>query len=287
MTRPTREEAIARLTEYADRLAASVLIPDDKSAGVCLHNSGVRIDHERAADLRALLSLFPEGRSEQDQGGDFGPSRTPPPHWTAANKHDRHPKTAGEWDWRNDPPEPERLALAIRRLNFAGDLADPRAPDQMALVLRKDLIGLKQSYIGMKARSDRWREALEERDAARLRIKALEAQLARVQPLLSDEDRMHPVGCSTWQSDAFVIGEEITALLSSAQGETKEGFDGLPELPCGEQPGAAVGATAALAGCHADRDGECRWIACPQILDNEPEATGRHCPLDLHDDEEA
>lgn len=37
--------------------------------------------------------------------------------------------------------------------------------------------------------------------------------------------------------------ERIQALLSSAQGETKEGFDGLPELPCGEP----VGATAALA----------------------------------------
>lgn len=67
----------------------------------------------------------------------------------------------------------------------------------------------------------RARDAEADLSAARLRNKALEAQLARVQPLLSDEDRMHPVGCSTWQSDAFVIGEEITALLSSAQGETK------------------------------------------------------------------
>ncbi len=38
--------------------------------------------------------------------------------------------------------------------------------------------------------------------------------------------------------------------------------------------------------CHAGRDGECNWKACPQIRDNEPTATGRHCPLDVWRDEE-
>ncbi len=32
--------------------------------------------------------------------------------------------------------------------------------------------------------------------------------------------------------------------------------------------------------CHADRDGECIWDACPQIRDGEPAKTRRHCPLD-------
>lgn len=32
--------------------------------------------------------------------------------------------------------------------------------------------------------------------------------------------------------------------------------------------------------CHAARDGECMWRRCPQIRDDEPKATGRHCPLD-------
>jgi len=37
--------------------------------------------------------------------------------------------------------------------------------------------------------------------------------------------------------------------------------------------------------CHADRDGACDWTHCPQIKDNEPRASGRHCPRDLHDDQ--
>lgn len=37
--------------------------------------------------------------------------------------------------------------------------------------------------------------------------------------------------------------------------------------------------------CHADRDGDCSWKECPQLADNEPEATGRDCPLWEEDDE--
>ena len=38
--------------------------------------------------------------------------------------------------------------------------------------------------------------------------------------------------------------------------------------------------------CHGGRDGECIWQKCPQLRDNEPNATGRHCPLDVSDDDE-
>ena len=31
--------------------------------------------------------------------------------------------------------------------------------------------------------------------------------------------------------------------------------------------------------CQADEE-DCDWKGCPQLRDNEPEATGRHCPLD-------
>jgi hypothetical protein len=37
--------------------------------------------------------------------------------------------------------------------------------------------------------------------------------------------------------------------------------------------------------CHAARDGECFWHLCPQLRDNEPGKSGRHCPLDMGDDE--
>jgi len=41
-----------------------------------------------------------------------------------------------------------------------------------------------------------------------------------------------------------------------------------------------------LTGCMAGKDGECYHRLCPQNRDNEPEATGRHCPLDTQEDDE-
>ena len=39
--------------------------------------------------------------------------------------------------------------------------------------------------------------------------------------------------------------------------------------------------------CHASRgDGECNWTLCPQNREGEPMKSGRHCPLDAHDDED-
>lgn len=39
--------------------------------------------------------------------------------------------------------------------------------------------------------------------------------------------------------------------------------------------------------CQADCDGECNWKDCPQIMDDEPYKTGRHCPLDAEDRDRA
>lgn len=36
-----------------------------------------------------------------------------------------------------------------------------------------------------------------------------------------------------------------------------------------------------LTRCAAARDGDCTHPQCPQLRDNEPRATGRHCPLDV------
>jgi hypothetical protein len=38
--------------------------------------------------------------------------------------------------------------------------------------------------------------------------------------------------------------------------------------------------------CHAGQDGDCSWTQCPQSRDNEPERSGRHCPLDVRSDDE-
>jgi hypothetical protein len=49
---------------------------------------------------------------------------------------------------------------------------------------------------------------------------------------------------------------------------------------------AAQAATKPLARCSAARDGDCTHPDCPQLRDNEPRATGRHCPLDTNSDED-
>lgn len=44
------------------------------------------------------------------------------------------------------------------------------------------------------------------------------------------------------------------------------------------------GLTAEIKRCAAARDGDCSHVGCPQILDNEPKRSGRHCPLDRCED---
>lgn len=39
-------------------------------------------------------------------------------------------------------------------------------------------------------------------------------------------------------------------------------------------------ASTPLTRCAAARDGDCTHPACPQLGDNEPTASGRHCPID-------
>lgn len=34
--------------------------------------------------------------------------------------------------------------------------------------------------------------------------------------------------------------------------------------------------------CRSHSDGDCYWEKCPQLADNEPETSGRHCPYDCH-----
>lgn len=53
--------------------------------------------------------------------------------------------------------------------------------------------------------------------------------------------------------------------------------------PSSEKDGAT---TLSLTSCAAGRDGECGHAQCPQLLEGEPRATGRHCPLDIVEDDE-
>ncbi|MDN2486404.1 hypothetical protein MML63_12295 [Kosakonia sacchari] len=40
-----------------------------------------------------------------------------------------------------------------------------------------------------------------------------------------------------------------------------------------------------LQRCAASRDGECHHTQCPQLRDNEPATSGRHCPIDNWEDD--
>ena len=43
--------------------------------------------------------------------------------------------------------------------------------------------------------------------------------------------------------------------------------------------------TRTVTRCQADDDDECDYDRCPQLRDGEPAKSGRHCPLDVCDDE--
>lgn len=70
-----------------------------------------------------------------------------------------------------------------------------------------------------------------------------------------------------------------------------DGITAYCTFPLGSHHKHAVSAKEALkqagtvnAYCHADRDGDCSWQHCPQLRDDEPNKSGRHCPIDNRED---
>lgn len=85
----------------------------------------------------------------------------------------------------------------------------------------------------------------------------------------------------------FATSEEPAAALAAAEiarkarrkvRESKPAVTPDPLLSA--EPGDLFGR------CQAGRDGECKFSDCPQLRDDEPIRSGRHCPLDIEDDEE-
>lgn len=64
------------------------------------------------------------------------------------------------------------------------------------------------------------------------------------------------------------------------------GMDRPGELDFTEGEVRALRSVIAMISCHGERDGECCWEHCPQLRDNEPQTSGRHCPLDTYEDED-
>lgn len=79
----------------------------------------------------------------------------PHPRWNPSKPGERHPKDAAQWNWREDRA-PHGLSRSYARLAVATDYDDPRAPDQMAQVLRIDLMRIMGDYVRLLA----WQDAL-------------------------------------------------------------------------------------------------------------------------------
>jgi len=78
----------------------------------------------------------------------------------------------------------------------------------------------------------------------------------------------HKHNCHPWCETRYfdAEGRVIRDYTEKAKGARAAQLDG--------------GQEAALTRCAAGRDGECGHKACPQLRDNEPAKSGRHCPLD-------
>lgn len=96
-----------------------------------------------------------------------------------------------------------------------------------------------------------------------------------------------------WSCDSELVhildGADLYGALHAIEAQWVAAYRVFPEQLPGNRvtwkghPATILGSSA---GCHAGRDGDCIWKDCPQLRDNEPTATGRHCPLDVWRDED-
>lgn len=82
--------------------------------------------------------------------------RMPPPHFKPDPRWSRQPQSYEEWDAHKDT---DHQFNAKRRLAFAGDLADPRAPAGMALVSRWDITTVLMRLTWLEARFENTRDS--------------------------------------------------------------------------------------------------------------------------------
>lgn len=110
---------------------------------------------------------------------------------------------------------------------------------------------------------NKWRE----------RAEAAEARLLVPVKLPKYCERYH------WSDGVFNFKEDIIAAICAAGYPVEgESIATLAPAPAGVVMRPPFEKT--LERCAAARDGECSHKDCPQIRDNEPMATGRHCPID-------
>jgi hypothetical protein len=146
-----------------------------KHLGTYLGMSG--IDAEDVAHIRAMLA-------PRTPAACARVANQPPAHWTGPSRWDRHPQTAEEWDAHKDPVG-GKVEKAIRRINFAGDMTDPDAPDQMAIVHRWDLTTLMHELVFKRAAFDSHKETIEQLRALVENAARLQAAIESIPPHLN------------------------------------------------------------------------------------------------------
>lgn len=86
-------------------------------------------------------------------------------------------------------------------------------------------------------------------------------------------------------TDRRIILRTVADLKGAQPGTYTVTGDAAAELAAqtARQLGAMV---PTLTRCKADRDGDCSASGCPQLRDNEPHTSGRHCPIDTQGEDE-
>lgn len=90
------------------------------------------------------------------------------------------------------------------------------------------------------------------------------------------------------------MGDQINNMDAVEEGDLEivsPGFEAIarllavpPPMPVSTE-GLTAKPTSLITTCQASRDGDCSHAQCPQLRENEPHKSGRHCPLDNREDE--
>jgi hypothetical protein len=123
----------------------------------------------RGDEAVQLVAEVRRQNAEAFHDAEVADARTPPEHWLGDDRYGRWPRSAAGWDWANDQADGSALDASIRRLQFNSDLADPRAPNQLTLALRLDIIRVLGQLIWRTAQSESRAEVIRRLKAAKPR----------------------------------------------------------------------------------------------------------------------
>lgn len=202
---------------------------------------------------------------------------------------------AGQWAFeRIAALEEENATIRAEAKNWQDNLPD-RLKDAEADVLRLHADKMKQWERAESAEAELvenekheegmkivMRELVAERDRLKIVVENFDDQ--RDEDMIAYDTLAKRVDglvkallkLASWQGNVF---RQIRRIAQRAIRADQEPKPAEPEAS-GEGMREYYGLTT---GCYAGSDGDCIWKDCPQLRDNEPEATNRHCPLDTEE----